>query len=177
MRGSPTAEGHLAVRGRPCSRCADAAARRLGGLSSLGFCAFKGDVLPALRARQRSSMSPTIIPGPADHGADRFVYADRIHRVGCGAPAGSDPSALRMAFPPYRVRPGERASDRERTRELQRTASRLWSDALACASRLRPMRSWLFTQFPARTAEVREISPARVVPAQISASFLAFPVP
>jgi hypothetical protein len=43
--------------------------------------------------------------------------------------------------------------------------------------RLRPRRSWLLTQCPARTAEVREISPASTVAAQISASLRTLPLP
>jgi hypothetical protein len=43
--------------------------------------------------------------------------------------------------------------------------------------RLRPRRSWLLTQCPARTAEVRETSPASTVAAQISASLRTLPLP
>ncbi len=66
-----------------------------------------------------------------------------------------------------RCRPGMGA-------ERPRTSGR---DRRHRRQRLRPRRSWLLTQFPARTAEVREISPASTVAAQISESLRTLPLP
>ena len=85
------------------------------------------------------------------------------------------PDYVRAAPRPHPRR--ARADTPGATSALHRTAWRPLPLTPWSASRLRPKRSWLLTHVSARTAEVSEISPASTVPAQISASLCALPLP